>query len=160
MLVAHPRFAAINIVGLAVGMAACLLMALWVGHETGHDRWVPRAEQVFVVQSHTRYPGQDPQRWRHASAAMLPRLQQDHAERMQAATRVIPASRALRVGERLANQPMLLVDPGFFDVLPWRWPRAAPGGRWPRRGSSWSPTASCASGSRKAARSGRRCWSP
>lgn len=128
MLVAHPRFAAINIVGLAVGMAACLLMALWVGHETGHDRWVPRAEQVFVVQSHTRYPGQDPQRWRHASAAMLPRLQQDHAERMQAATRVIPASRALRVGERLANQPMLLVDPGFFDVLPWPVAEGSTGG--------------------------------
>lgn len=112
-------FSAINIAGLAAGMAAGLLMAIWVGHESRHDRWVPQAEQVFVVQSRTQYPGRPLQTWRHAPAPMLPALGQDFAPQVQAYSRYITGSRTMRVGDQLANQTLALVDPGFFDVLPW-----------------------------------------
>jgi putative ABC transport system permease protein len=112
-------FSAINILGLALGMAACLAMALWVGTESRYERWVPQSDRVFVVMSRTQYPGQAEQLWRHAPAPMLPAMQADHSDLVQATSRYMPAQRAVRVGERLANQTMALVDAGFFEVLPW-----------------------------------------
>jgi putative ABC transport system permease protein len=34
----NKAFSAINIVGLAIGLAACLLILLFVGHELSYDR--------------------------------------------------------------------------------------------------------------------------
>ncbi len=118
-LAKNRLFSALNIAGLAMGMAACALMAMWVAVETGHDRWVPEGERVFLVQSRTQDPGQPPAIFRNSPAVMLPLLMQDFGPQIQAGSRYIAASRALRVGARLENQSVHLVDAGFFDVLPW-----------------------------------------
>ena len=112
-------FSVINVAGLAAGMTACLLMAVWVGNELRYDRWVPQAEQVFVVQSRTQYPGRPLQTWRHAPGPMLPALAQDFAAQVKASTRYLIGTRTMRVGEQVANQQLVLADSGFFDVLPW-----------------------------------------
>src|SRR3546814_11078678 len=44
-------YAFINIFGLALGLAACLLLLLYVRYETSYDRWLPEAERVYKVQS-------------------------------------------------------------------------------------------------------------
>jgi putative ABC transport system permease protein len=118
-LARNRLFSALNIIGLAVGMAACLLIARWVAHETRQDAWVPQGERVFVVASRTQYPGQDRQLWRHSPAPMLPALAQDFAPQIEAHSRVLLGRRALRLGERLENQMLLMADAGFFQVLPW-----------------------------------------
>jgi putative ABC transport system permease protein len=41
----------INIVGLALGLAACLLLLLYVRYETRYDTWLPDADRVFQVQT-------------------------------------------------------------------------------------------------------------
>ena len=50
-------FAAINIVGLAIGMAACILLLLFVRYETSYDDWLPDHDDVYQVQ--TFYTGRD-----------------------------------------------------------------------------------------------------
>ncbi|HET9428736.1 MAG TPA: ABC transporter permease [Allosphingosinicella sp.] len=44
-------YAFINIFGLAVGMAACLMILLYVRYEMSYDRWIPDGDRVFQVQS-------------------------------------------------------------------------------------------------------------
>ena len=44
-------FAAINIVGLAIGMAACILLLLFVRYETSYDDWLPDHDDVYQVQT-------------------------------------------------------------------------------------------------------------
>jgi putative ABC transport system permease protein len=50
-------FAAINILGLAIGMAACILLLLFVRYETSYDQWLPGHERAFQVQ--TTYLGKN-----------------------------------------------------------------------------------------------------
>jgi putative ABC transport system permease protein len=112
-------FTAINLLGLAVGMAACTLIALWTLAETRHDRWIPAAERVFVATSKVQYPGKDPEQWRHAPAPAGPLLETDFAAQIEATSRVLPSRRTLRIGQRVESQSMILVDAGFFEALPW-----------------------------------------
>jgi putative ABC transport system permease protein len=44
-------FAAINILGLAIGMAACILLLLFVRYEMSYDQWLPGHENAYQVQS-------------------------------------------------------------------------------------------------------------
>jgi putative ABC transport system permease protein len=43
-------FAAINIFGLAIGMAACILLLLFVRYEMSYDQWLPGHENAYQVQ--------------------------------------------------------------------------------------------------------------
>jgi putative ABC transport system permease protein len=44
-------YAFINIFGLAIGMAACLMILLYVRYEVSYDRWIPEADRVYQIQS-------------------------------------------------------------------------------------------------------------
>ena len=50
-LTRHRTYALINIFGLALGLAACLLLILYVRYETTYENWLPEAERVYQVQS-------------------------------------------------------------------------------------------------------------
>ena len=50
-LAKNRTYAFINIFGLAIGMAACLMILLYVRYEVSYDRWVPEADRVYQIQS-------------------------------------------------------------------------------------------------------------
>ncbi len=51
-------FALINILGLAIGMAACILLLLFVRYETSFDQWLPDHERAYQIQRYlARTPG-------------------------------------------------------------------------------------------------------
>jgi putative ABC transport system permease protein len=47
----NKTYAFINIFGLAIGMAACLMILLFVRYEMSYDRWIPGGERIFQFQS-------------------------------------------------------------------------------------------------------------
>ena len=53
-LVKNRTYAFINIFGLAIGLAACLMLLLYVRYETTYDEWLPNAENTYQFQSHYR----------------------------------------------------------------------------------------------------------
>ena len=55
-LVKNRTYAFINIFGLGVGLAACLLLLLYVRYETTYDDFLPDAENVYQFQSHYLNP--------------------------------------------------------------------------------------------------------
>ncbi len=44
-------FTGINILGLAIGMAACILLLLFVRYETSYDEWLPDHEDAYQIQT-------------------------------------------------------------------------------------------------------------
>jgi putative ABC transport system permease protein len=57
-LVRNRLYAAINIVGLAVGFAAAILIALFARDEFSYDTWVPGYRDVYHVAETIHVPGQ------------------------------------------------------------------------------------------------------
>jgi putative ABC transport system permease protein len=51
----HKGFSIINMFGLAVGMAVCILILLWVWDETSYDRFHENIDELYRVVEHQNY---------------------------------------------------------------------------------------------------------
>jgi putative ABC transport system permease protein len=50
-LARYKIYSAINITGLAIGLAVCMLIVLYVGHESNYDRFHKNADRIFRLQT-------------------------------------------------------------------------------------------------------------
>jgi putative ABC transport system permease protein len=117
-LLKNRTYAFINIFGLAVGLAACLLLILYVRYETSYDRWLPNAENVYQLQSHARNPTTGDEFKLQmsqyvAGTALLQSFPEVEARAYVTGTGPI----VLRGGEALAVEEALGTDGRLFDVL-------------------------------------------
>src|SRR3982750_3276266 len=55
-LIKQRVYTAINILGLAVSIASCLLIVLYVKHELSYDRFFPEGDRVYKVTLERKYP--------------------------------------------------------------------------------------------------------
>src|ERR1700680_1457162 len=53
----HKAYVAINTIGLAVGIAACLLIFLLIQYETSFDNFHNNKERIYRVAAATKTPG-------------------------------------------------------------------------------------------------------
>jgi putative ABC transport system permease protein len=62
-LAKNRTYAFINVFGLAIGMAACLMILLFVRYELSYDTWLPNHANVYQLQSwyHSRETGEEAQ---------------------------------------------------------------------------------------------------
>src|SRR6187551_3347430 len=97
-LLKNKLFSAINIVGLAIGLAACLTIALYVHNETSYDKHWSNAERLFrIVTSRTNSSGgftnaRNP-------VPLMPALRQFFSEEIEAAVRMQPLTREIEAGD-------------------------------------------------------------
>ncbi len=117
-LVKNKTYAFINIFGLAIGLAACLMLLLYVRYETTYDDWLPNAENVYQFQSHyrSRQTGQD-FRLQMTSYVAGQRARQDFPQIERSVYALNSEPVIMRAGEALPGEDVLLVDNLFFDVL-------------------------------------------
>ena len=50
-LLRYKVYSFINIAGLAIGLAVCMLIVLYTGHEASYDRFHKKSERIFWVQT-------------------------------------------------------------------------------------------------------------
>ena len=56
-LVKHKAYSAINIIGLAVGLAAFIFITLYVQHELSFDKFNTRADRIYRVNCEIKFGG-------------------------------------------------------------------------------------------------------
>jgi putative ABC transport system permease protein len=55
-LAKSKTYSVINIAGLAIGMAACILILLYIRYEQSYDKWVPGVENTYELQAWYPHP--------------------------------------------------------------------------------------------------------
>jgi putative ABC transport system permease protein len=112
----NKLYSSINIFGLAVGLAACLLILLFVRDELSYDRWIPDSERIYRV--HTRFdiPGRNPLFAVNSPGVAIHALQKDFSE-IETAVRVNQQRPVIKRGNDVFYEDMLLADGNFFDVF-------------------------------------------
>ncbi len=117
-LLKSRTYAAINILGLATGMAACLIILLFVRNELTFDAWMPQADRTFQFQTYYT----DPHGGRENNLQMAPfvaqaALRKDFPQ-IAASVHLLSAGPvALRNGVATEVDEMKFVDGPVFDVL-------------------------------------------
>lgn len=113
----HKLYSLINIGGLAVSLAAALLILSFVRFETSFDDWIPDAERVHRLETVFTIEGRGTIEFAIAISPYREHMVKDFPDQLEASTRIGRQEATLRVGEARFNEQMSLVDEEFFDVL-------------------------------------------
>ncbi|MDP8914406.1 MAG: ABC transporter permease [Pseudomonadota bacterium] len=118
-------YAFINVFGLALGLAACLLILLYVRYETSYDEWLPDHERIYQVQATWHEPGQpvtpnqsSPQPVRDTIASGFPQIEAVTVAQ-QGRLQIVRGGQPIFVDE-------LYVDPSFFEIFKLEFLRGSP----------------------------------
>jgi putative ABC transport system permease protein len=109
-------YAALNLVGLAVGIAIFLVLMLDLRFETSFDDWIPDAANIYRITSTYTFPGRPPDRLAGSSGAIALGFRADYP-RTGNITRLLDSKRVVANGPLLGSEHMDYVDANFFDVL-------------------------------------------
>lgn len=115
LLAKEPAYSAVVILGLAVGIAACVLLLGFVRHSFSYDRDVPHRERVFQLQTHWNVAPLD-DGWSGFSP-LPPRDAALASGEPLLATAVIERGVDARAGTRLQSLHLDLVDPDFAKIF-------------------------------------------
>ncbi|HVJ54963.1 MAG TPA: ABC transporter permease [Aliidongia sp.] len=107
--------ATINVLGLALGLAAAILIALFVRDELSADRFIPGHDRVFRVTTHLSVPGRTPVWYGKAPEHTAPALVTDFPE-FEGVSRVVSDRVGVRHGNVEALEDIYWVDPSFLRV--------------------------------------------
>ncbi len=107
---------AINVLGLAVGLAACLLIGRHVAGEWNHDHFHEEADRIVRVSSYINDDG-DPMHLTTAQGPLAPTLEAEVAS-VEATARFISGGYLLKRGDtKVQVGDLFYTDPSFFDVF-------------------------------------------
>ncbi len=112
----HKLFAALNVLGLATGIAVCLTLMLIVRYEFGFDRWLPGASETYRVDETWSLPGEAPAEDSDVTFLALHLLRQDFPQ-IKAGTRLWDPSGTVSAGSTIGSEILAYVDSGFFNVF-------------------------------------------
>jgi putative ABC transport system permease protein len=113
-LVRHKLYAALNIGGLAVGIAVFLVLGLYVRFETSFEHWMPGYQHIYLVESRT--PDEISATFRqNTPVAFWTAVEHDLPGTI--GTRLSDANATVIKDGVGVNEDLALVDPGFPQVF-------------------------------------------
>ncbi|MCF7793329.1 MAG: ABC transporter permease, partial [Candidatus Cloacimonetes bacterium] len=114
----HKAYSFINIFGLAIGIATCILIFLYVQDELSYDRFHRNAENIFRWETAWEENGETGH-WAASTGGWIPRLLENYPEIIAGAKinkSYFPVT--FRRGEiQFTEKNVYSADAGFFDVF-------------------------------------------
>ncbi len=114
----HKFFSAINVLGMTIGVAACLLIILYIADELSYDRFHAKADRIYQVGLHGKIAGQDI-RTANTCPPIAAALVAEIPE-VESATRIVPyfGRPAIKYEETvLTEEKVFYADSNFFDFF-------------------------------------------
>ncbi len=114
----NKTFTILNAGGFALGMAACILIALFIANEQSFDKLHSRGERIFRLNEWQRFDGMQEQQVALSMYPMAPALLNDHPE-VETFVRVYPRENTvIRNPDReIFEHNLLVTDSNFFEVF-------------------------------------------
>ncbi len=115
-LLRHRLYSFINIGGLAIGLAACILIFMYLRDELNYDGFLDNTDDVYLLRLTSHMPGYDPFTLYFTPAVLKPFFEQEFPEiEEMAKANQIPMN--VRQGADLFAEDMLAVDANFNRIL-------------------------------------------
>lgn len=116
-LMRQKLFSAINIFGLAIGLAACMLILLFVRDELSYDSFWAKSDGIYRLEGKINLAGRNSVGVPSAMAPAGPAILADFPE-VKEITRMSYANGAgVRVGDKRFQDSVLIADPTLFTMF-------------------------------------------
>jgi len=115
-LLRNKGFSAINITGLAIGMAAAILILLWIQDELGYESFHKNKDRIYEVWNRVPVEGKI-SCWNSVSAPMARTLEKDLPEVERAVRVDFNYKVLLSVGDKKLIRSGSVVDTGFLQMF-------------------------------------------
>jgi len=114
----HKLYSAINILGLAVGMAACILILLWVKNETSYDRFHSNADDLYRISQEWQSPDKPAEFDATTPVPLEPVLKERFPEIIKATRFDDGELTLIKYDEQVfQDDKVALADPDFFEMF-------------------------------------------
>lgn len=112
----HKLYGSINILGLSVGLTACLLMSLYVRHELTYDGFHKNAERIVRITSFVKTPDA-PLKLANSPAILAAFLNRNYPD-VEKAVRFKSIAATIQQGTQLFNEPdIFYAEQAVFEVF-------------------------------------------
>ena len=118
------EYTLINMVGLAIGMAASSVIFLWIQDEVRYDRFYSKTDQLFQVYNRDVFSGEATV-WGSTPIPLAPELQQNYPE-IEATSRFIPLTLLVSGNDKNLNLHGAFADSTFFALFDFPFLRGNP----------------------------------
>ena len=117
-LAKNRTYSIINIAGLAIGMAACVMILLYINYERSYDSWVPDVQNTYQLQTWTPHP-QDGQPFfeQMAPYATKDAIKKDYPEVEYAAYLQDNGPVFIKNGQAYSTEGWMFTDDDFLKVV-------------------------------------------
>lgn len=116
-LTKNKGFTAINVLGLALGIASCLLIVFYVFDELGYDKYNTKAERIYRFNSDIKFGG-NANSYAVSPAPMAAAIKQDFPEVEDVVRFRDKGGAQVRKGnQEISEMNMVYADPSLFNVF-------------------------------------------
>jgi len=117
-LAKNKTYSVINIAGLAIGMAACIMILLYINYERSYDSWIPDVENTYQFQTYGKNPD-DGQEYnlRMTSYVTKDRIKKDYPQVVSAAYLQDNGPVLVKDGQASSTEDYMFTDDDFLKVV-------------------------------------------
>ena len=117
-LAKNRTYSIINIAGLAIGMAACIMILLYIRYERSYDKWLPDVENTYQVQAWYPHPKDGEPTFLQMSAYVTEAAIKKDFPQVAASVYALGTSPVLlKDGQALPAKNYLITDDDFLKVV-------------------------------------------
>ncbi|HYC05846.1 MAG TPA: ABC transporter permease [Azospirillaceae bacterium] len=122
-LVKHRLYSAINIFGLAIGLAAAILILLFVRNELSYDGFHPNADRVYQATAEATIPGRPTTSLSRVMPPLAGAIKDYFPEEIEDVLLMINQGSVVKHGEALFSEQLVTTTPNFFQFFEYRFLR-------------------------------------
>ena len=117
-LAKSKTYSIINIAGLAIGMAACIMILLYIRYEQSYDKWLPDVENSYQVQAWYPDPEDgEPGFFQMSAYVSKERIQKDFPQVTHTAYIQDNGPVLIKDGQAITTEAYLFTDDDFLKVV-------------------------------------------
>ncbi|MGD9160858.1 MAG: ABC transporter permease [Desulfobacteraceae bacterium] len=116
-LIKNRLYSAINIVGLAIGLAACIIIALYVKDQYSYDKQWKNSDRIYRVNMTLTLPGKAPEKKAWTPLPAMPQLTEYFKDKIEQSARAFHFTMMIDTGTARFEDILVQVDPAFIDIF-------------------------------------------
>jgi len=116
-LLKNKLHSSINIFGLSIGLATCMMIALYVRDETTFDRFWAKADSLYRIDTYITLPGQETRAVASVPGPFQVDVPPQLPDSIARVARVYENAGAFKVGDKTLSMGVSVVDPDILEMF-------------------------------------------